>query len=1009
MKHFFKLYPVVVVLLFTFLNIWGFSHVLQIKTHSSLEQFLPKNHPLLETDRQLRKRFEMEYGSPLVVIFKSNNESWVSPDYLKELSMISEKIKENVEVSYILSLANIQAPASDENSFTVAPISELNKTPEQIQSIMSNPLIAPHFVSKDGKYAAMIIRTNSLSYQQQAEFIKKIEKTITNNPKMYTAQVAGPTAISAQMTSILSEEITLFGTLSVLISVIALFIIFKSISTALTSIIIVVSANFIALGLMSFFGLPLTVLSSTVPILVTLSVITVLSQTLARLSEFQREAPVGAPRHVLIFTVLKELTTTHYLSALATAIGFATLMGSEIPIIHSYGMSVSFCVLVSCGTTLMLFSALYMWLPIPQKRNWPWKSDFFARKIIQYNKPLAIGILSLCVAFGAMGAFLNWSVLLFDDLPKTHPAREATALAEKHLGGVMPLEISMGSETLQNPWEDPARIQLLNQITQEWRNTEGVGSVISMADFIKVASPTRQIASTQQKISETLFVYSMANENPLNHFVTASGKYTRIAIRLIDQPSLKVKEISDKMKLQLEKNFPDMKVETAGLASTSHPIHEDLSRELIYGFYYALLWIVFILCFFFGPLAIFAAIPNLVPPMILLGALAITQTPIKPGIAIIFSISIGIAFDNTVYILSKIKSFRKKKKEWSVFELMCEELGPCFVTSCAVMSGFAVFTLSGFAMNKIFGAFMVLAVASGLLGDLVLFPALLSLFPRLLIPTNLSGNILATARLSKMLPSLQKFTASLFTFLFVFLFSPWGQSAPSMDDIIKRMQAANKVPSELMELNMKIEEADGTVKNRSMVIKRKSGKEQKAMVKLLEPTNLKGFGLLTLISANKEQSQYLYVPSEKRSRRLVGSNKKGRFLDSELNLEDMSIETYENFTNKVTENTNDKGKKITVVESTVKNKDESSYSKIKTWLESDNLRILKAEYYDMDGKLLKTISFNNYKQFGKNVWRPQIMSVKNVQKNRGTTLEIKKVSLKKLDDSEFAMSALEEG
>ncbi len=44
----------------------------------------------------------------------------------------------------------------------------------------------------------------------------------------------------------------------------------------------------------------------------------------------------------------------------------------------------------------------------------------------------------------------------------------------------------------------------------------------------------------------------------------------------------------------------------------------------------------------------------------LLRYLALTETPIKPGVAIIFSIALGLAFTNTIYALNRLRELRKK-------------------------------------------------------------------------------------------------------------------------------------------------------------------------------------------------------------------------------------------------------------------------------------------------------------------------------------------------------------
>lgn len=997
--------------MFTILNFWGVKQILKIETHSSIEQFQPKDHELLKTDRAIRARFRIEGALPLIVLFSSPEKSWLTSEYLGELSALTTQIKENSEVASVYSLANIEIAVSDADTFRVAPIKELVSQPEQINAILTNPLISPHFVSKDGKYAAMAIKTKSLSFKQQSEFIKKIENIISQKPKMYLAQVGGPTAISAQMTALLGEEISLFTGLSLLISVLILLAIFKNKSTAFASLIVVSTANILSLAFMSYYHIPLTPLSCTLPIIVTLTVVAILSQTLSRMGDFAPEKERG----ILVFKVLKELTGTHFLATLTTAIGFATLTSSDIPLIKEYGLAVTVCVMIAGAVTLILFSALYMWLPVPIKRTWPFTSEFFAKKIIHYRKPLFYGIVSGSLVLGTLGVFLNWSTLLFEDLPQNHPARQATQLAETHLGGAVPLEISIGSDEEVDAWKKPANLLKISALTDRWRQVVGVGSVVALSDFLKVTNTERQIASESNAISAALFVYSMSTKNPITGFLSPNEKYTRITLRLKDLPSLHVKELIAKMKAEAQAEFPSMKVESGGMAATLHPIQLSLAKDLMYGFYEAMVLIFIMLLFVFRSLrwSLVSIVPNLVPPAILLGMLAITQTPIKPGIAIIFSVSLGFAFNNTVYMLMKLKSLKEKYKTWPIYEVMREELGPCFISSIAIMAGFSVFLFSNFEMNIMFGTFMLVSVAAGLLGDLVLLPALLSLFPRLLHPEKTDENISSPTiestdieGLFDMLPSPQKTAVSL-VIVAAILFSTTATRAalPTVNELLKKAQTSNRAPSEQINLLMKIQESDGSTKERSILIKRKSGKDQKAMVKLLDPADLKGIALLTIVEGGKSESQYLYLPTEKRPRRIVGSSKKGTFLGSELSFEDMNIETYKNFSNTIKESEKDKSKIL--IESLVKNKEESSYSKINTWLDAKTYRLVKAEYFDEQGQLLKTIAFDNYKQFDK-IWRPQSIVVKNVQSKRGTTLELKKVSLKKLDDSEFTMSALEE-
>jgi outer membrane lipoprotein-sorting protein len=258
-----------------------------------------------------------------------------------------------------------------------------------------------------------------------------------------------------------------------------------------------------------------------------------------------------------------------------------------------------------------------------------------------------------------------------------------------------------------------------------------------------------------------------------------------------------------------------------------------------------------------------------------------------------------------------------------------------------------------------------------------------------------------------MKPSHLRYTVYLLIFTSMLLMTPPLFAAPSANDIIKQVAKKNASPNEEAKIRMTITEPDGTKKERLIVIKKKQTKDQMALVRLLSPNDLKGVGLLT-VSKGDSDNQWLYLPSEKRSRRLVGSNSKGRFLDSEISYEDLRISTYENFTNKITPDANSKNKNVVLIESVAKDADATAYGKMKTWIDTKLARVLKTEYYNPEGELLKVMTFNNYKKYNK-FWRAQSIDVKNVKKNRSTTMKLEKLSTKKIDDEEFSISSLEEG
>lgn len=261
-----------------------------------------------------------------------------------------------------------------------------------------------------------------------------------------------------------------------------------------------------------------------------------------------------------------------------------------------------------------------------------------------------------------------------------------------------------------------------------------------------------------------------------------------------------------------------------------------------------------------------------------------------------------------------------------------------------------------------------------------------------------------------MLPIYQKATAGLFILLTILFGIHEAEAAKKLtaDFLLNQVKKNNSAPNEKAEIKMLIKERDGSTKERHIVIKKKNTDEQKALVKLLKPADLKGVGLLTVSKGEGDETQWVYLPSEKRPRRVVASNKSGKFLDSDLTYEDMSIATYENFHNKIEKMQKNGKLETAVLLSVAKNKDASSYGRIKTWIDVKTFRILQSQYYDHRGKLVKKMKFTKYKKYG-NVWRAGNITVSDVKKNRSTTLQLQNVSLKKINDGELSMSALEAG
>ena len=170
---------------------------------------------------------------------------------------------------------------------------------------------------------------------------------------------------------------------------------------------------------------------------------------------------------------------------------------------------------------------------------------------------------------------------------------------------------------------------------------------------------------------------------------------------------------------------------------------------------------------------------------------------------------------------------------------------------------------------------------------------------------------------------------------------------------------------------------------RKLTIKTLEGKkdEDKTLLTFLTPADIKGTKLLTYNHLKKSDSQWIYLPALKRTKRISSSNKSGSFMGSEFSYEDIANNSYKKYSyNDTIEVKNNLFKTIRVP------KDRNSgYSKQIVYQDKKSFLVKKIEYYDRKKELLKTAIFDDYKKI-KAVWRVGKMSMTNHQNGKKTIL-----------------------
>ncbi|MCB0377252.1 MAG: MMPL family transporter [Bdellovibrionales bacterium] len=702
-----------------------------LDTQYSVTQFMPENHPLIQQHEKVLEDFLIDKFSPMIVEINTPGESWLSKDKMDRLRKLTQAIAELAEVDSARSLATVESSAESGGDIAMGGLMELTDESSWNSRVISDPTLYPLLISKNLDAVVISVQTG-MARSELLQLMDSIRSQAQTSFPSAEVSIGGIPAMQAQMSHLIGQELKLFLALALFAACLSLLLVFRDIFSILLPFFAVAISCLLTLEWMVLCGLSFNALSATVTVLVT--VIVVAMSIHSQLRYF--EESLHQEKNEALVSTFVALFLPNFLTAATTAVGFATLLISDAPLIREYGFAVASGVLIAWFvTTLFLFGFLERW-PRAKPRKWVGASPGFLAKLVDYRPWPVVVVMILALIGLILGSFLSWDGKLFDDLPKHHESRRVTEFVDKNLGGVVDFNLVLHAKE-EGFWVEPSHLRKVDELEKEWRHKEGVGSVISMPELLRQSAndPFWTIPKERGQIAERVFMFSLGETNPMQTYLSPDQKSLRIAIRLQDLPANQLQYTTQEMTKELGGVFPDLQIQKGGVASYVHELNRYLSLALMNGFWWAMLAISILLLFIFRSLTwtLIAAIPNFLPAMGLLGLLGWLQQPIKPAIAIIFSIALGIAFDNTVYILTRIRSYNEGVGQKFVKKAILEEGLSCFISSICLFSGFAIFLMSYFSINRYFGLFLLFSIMIGLIGDLLFLPSLMASLPQAII------------------------------------------------------------------------------------------------------------------------------------------------------------------------------------------------------------------------------------------------------------------------------------
>ncbi len=209
-----------------------------------------------------------------------------------------------------------------------------------------------------------------------------------------------------------------------------------------------------------------------------------------------------------------------------------------------------------------------------------------------------------------------------------------------------------------------------------------------------------------------------------------------------------------------------------------------------------------------------------------------------------------------------------------------------------------------------------------------------------------------------------------------------------------------------MEMILKNRKGDQSTRQIRIMTLEVKGDGDKGLSIFDEPGDVKGTAMLTYSHKVDPDDQWLYLPALKRVKRIASRNKSGPYMGSEFAYEDLGSQEVEKYTYKYIRDDECNGMQCFVVERYPVDEN-SGYTRQVTWIDKEEYRPQKTDYYDRKDSLLKTLTFIGYKKYLENHWRPDEMYMVNHQTGKTTLIKWNNYRFRTgLSDKDFQVSDL---
>ncbi len=704
------------------------------------EQFFPQDDPDLAFYRGV---YEKDFGSDndyLLLAIHNPAGDWLDSTFLSQSAQVKSQIQSLNGIDTLISIFDLQVPIINAFGLQTFPILDWSSELSLQDSRKNLSQFHGSLIAKDESSFLFLIQNDPQFSKEEGDRLYEEILEIFEENGIKPLAVAGKIQTQRDFVNLMQEEFGLFIGASLVLMLLVLFLVFRKLWGILIPILVLVIGVLWAFGLILLAGKPLDIMSVMQP---TIFLIVGLSALIHYFTYLIKRLNKGVPEEEAIKETFSELTLAVALTVFTTSIGFLSLYFTSIPALKAFGLWTGIGILVLFLAILAITPGLLYVFPLSRFiANHPSKSDRILanlfQKIIQKRKQIALTFLLVSLLGIGLASQIKINGYLLDNLPLDHPIQKDFTYFDTNYGGSNPLEIFLEKGPEAKDLLDLEVIQEIEKVEGKLRELFGEGEFISPLSLVKTFNQAQNQGNPkafslpfrgQYLRMQRYFDQALKLEGPK---VLSEDLLTgRISGRAPDLGSLRMGQLRAELLDFVEKEVDPklLKVKWTGTAYLIDRGHESVTMQMVKGLGVAFLVVGLIggILFKSARLALILLIPNIIPLIWMCGLMWLLGVDFKLTTAILFTVAFGIAVDDTIHFMSKLKMELAKGKNlhYAIKRTFIDAGKAIVLTSVILVSGFGLLIFSQFGVTHFTGLLISFSLVFALLADLFLLPVLL--------------------------------------------------------------------------------------------------------------------------------------------------------------------------------------------------------------------------------------------------------------------------------------------